>query len=112
MQQRGSRNRSKARPVLREMPLDQLQRVLADHRAWVESDGQSGKKADLSHAQLQGLSLWSADLREADLSYASLQGADLDHARLRGADLRHANMAGASPLHADPRDTHQQHARL
>jgi hypothetical protein len=32
------------------MPPDQLQRVLADHGAWVDSDGQSGKKADLSHA--------------------------------------------------------------
>ena len=37
MQQQGSRNRSKAHPVLREMPLDQLQRVLADHRAWLDS---------------------------------------------------------------------------
>jgi hypothetical protein len=39
-------------------------------RAWLDSKGASGKKTDLSHAQLQGLSLWSADLREADLSYA------------------------------------------
>jgi hypothetical protein len=39
------------------MPLDQLARVLADHRAWLDSNGQSGKKADLSHAQLQGLSM-------------------------------------------------------
>ena len=27
------------------MPLDQLQRVLADHRAWLDSDGQGGGKA-------------------------------------------------------------------
>ena len=90
MQQRGSKNRSKARPVLRELALDQLKQILTDHLAWLDSDGQSGKKADLSHAQLQGVSLWSADLREADLSYANLQGADLDHARLRGANLRQA----------------------
>jgi uncharacterized protein YjbI with pentapeptide repeats len=96
MQQRESRNHSKAHPVFREMPLDLLQGVLADHRAWLDSDGQSGKKADLSYAQLQGLSLWSADLREADLSYASLRGANLDHARLRGANLAHANMEAAS----------------
>ena len=104
MRQHGSRNRSKAHPALREMPLDQLARVLADHRAWLDSDGQSGKKADLSHAQLQGLSLWSADLREADLSYASLQGANLDHARLRGANLRHAKMEAASLWQANLRD--------
>jgi uncharacterized protein YjbI with pentapeptide repeats len=42
---------------------------------------ESGKRAVLSHAQLQGLSLWSADPREADLSYANLPDAHLDHAR-------------------------------
>jgi len=74
MQQQGSRNRSKAHPIIRELPLDQLKRVLTEHRAWLDSDGKSGEKAGLSRAQLQGLSLWSADLREADLSYANLQG--------------------------------------
>jgi Pentapeptide repeats (8 copies) len=73
MQQQGSRNRSKAHPIIRELPLDQLKRVLTEHRAWLDSDGKSGEKAGLSRAQLQGLSLWSADLREADLSYANLQ---------------------------------------
>jgi hypothetical protein len=73
MQQQGSRNRSKAHPIIRELPLDQLKRVLSEHRAWLDSDGKSGEKAGLSRAQLQGLSLWSADLREADLSYANLQ---------------------------------------
>jgi uncharacterized protein YjbI with pentapeptide repeats len=94
MWQQGSRNLSKAHPIIRELPLDQLKRVLTDHCAWLDSGGKSGEKADLSHAQLQGLSLWSADLREADLSYANLQGADLDHARLRGANLRHAKIEG------------------
>jgi uncharacterized protein YjbI with pentapeptide repeats len=103
MQQHRSKNRSKARPALRELPLDQPQRVFADHRAWLDSDGQSGEKTDLSHAQLQGLSLWSADLCEANLSHASLQGADLDHARLRGANLRHANMQATSLWQANLR---------
>jgi hypothetical protein len=112
MQQRESSNRAKAHPAVREMPPDLLQRVLADHRAWLDSDGKSGKKADLSHAQLQGLSLWRADLREADLSYASLQGADLDHARLRGANLRHASMEGASLWQANLRDADLSYAGL
>src|SRR6266481_3025906 len=87
---------TKARPLLRELPEDRLKQILADHRAWLESDGQRGLKANLSNAQLQSFSLWSADLREADLCYARLQGADLDHARLRGANLRHAQMEDAS----------------
>ena len=112
MQQQGSRKRAKAHPVLREIPLDQLKRVLAEHRAWLDSDGQSGEKADLSHAQLEGLSLWSADLREADLSFASLQGADMDHARLRGANLRHVRMEGASLWQANLRDAGLSYAGL
>ena len=112
MQQQGSRNRSKAHPIIRELPLDQLKRVLTEHRAWLDSDGKSGEKAGLSHAQLLGLSLWSAGLREADLSYANLQGADLDHSRLRGANLRHAKMEGASLWRANLRDADLSYAGL
>lgn len=112
VQQPRSGNRAKARPMLREYSPDQLHRVLADHRAWLDSDGQSGKRADLSHAQLQGLSLWSADLREADLSYANLQGADMDHARLRGARLRHAKMEATSLWQANLRDADLSYADL
>jgi len=36
------------------LPLDQLKRVLTEHRAWLDSDGKSGEKAGLSRAQLQG----------------------------------------------------------
>jgi uncharacterized protein YjbI with pentapeptide repeats len=112
VQQRGSRDRSKAHPVLREVPLDQLQGVLAEHRAWVDSDGRSGTKADLSYAQLPGVSLWSADLREADLSHANLQGADMAHARLRGANLRHAKMEAASLWQANLRGADLSYAGL
>jgi (1->4)-alpha-D-glucan 1-alpha-D-glucosylmutase len=112
LQQQESGNRSEARPTLREYSSDQLHRVLADHRDWLDSDGQHGARADLSHAQLQGLSLWSADLREADLSYADLQGADMDHARLRGARLRHAKMEAASLWQANLRDADLSYADL
>ena len=112
IEQRGSKNRSEARPVLRELPLDELKQVLTNHRTWLDSDGQSGERADLSYAQLQGLSLWSADLREVDLSYANLQGADLDHARLRGANLRHAIMEAASLWQANLRDADLSYAGL
>jgi uncharacterized protein YjbI with pentapeptide repeats len=112
MQQRESRDRSKAHPAPREMSLDQLQVVLGEHRAWVDSDGRSGKKADLSYAQLQGVSLWSADLREADLSHANLEGADMDHARLRGANLRHARMGAASLWQANLRSADLSYSGL
>jgi uncharacterized protein YjbI with pentapeptide repeats len=68
MRQQKLRNRSSAPPRLRDVPEDRLREVLASHRVWLDSNGERGEQADLSHAQLQGLSLWSADLREANLS--------------------------------------------
>src|SRR5271154_2837736 len=72
------------RPRMRPLRVTGICKRLPNMAAWVgrkrrgtDSDGQSGEKADLSHAQLQGVSLWSADLREADISYANLQGADM-----------------------------------
>jgi hypothetical protein len=112
VQQQESKNRSKTRPAHRELSPDQLRQVFADHSAWLDTDGQGGERADISHAQLQGLSLWSADLREADLSYANLQGADMDHARLRGASLRHANMQAASLWQANLRASDLRYAAL
>lgn len=46
--------------------------------------------ADLTHADLFGVSL-----READLSQAVLRGADLSEANLSGANLRRADLVGA-----------------
>jgi uncharacterized protein YjbI with pentapeptide repeats len=90
---------------------DQLKQILDDHRAWLESGGEKGAKADLSHAEIEG-ALWRADLREADLSYASLRGVDLDHAQLQRADLRHADMTGASLWQANLRDADLRSASL
>lgn len=105
---------------------DELRKILADHRRWLDSRGKSGEKAVLSHAALVRADLYAAklsfidlkgaDLREAVLSeadmydanlrgtnlagavldWASLDGAKLQRASLQGADLRWANLEGAN----------------
>jgi uncharacterized protein YjbI with pentapeptide repeats len=98
----------------------QLKRVLNDHKVWYET--YSGKydtsqarldprranlcKADLSHANLDGVNLsWallsdanfsSANLDHANLSWALLWDADLSHVSLTNADLSHANLLGVN----------------
>ena len=106
--------RQRERASLRDSPLsaDQLKQIVDDHRAWLESDGESGAKADLSHAAIEGVALWRADLRDADLSHASLRGIDLDHAQLQRANLRHADMTGASLWEANLRDADLTSASL
>lgn len=84
---------------------------LASHHEWVESHGLTGKRADLSGAELEAMDLISVNLRLADLHDANLKAADLLLADLRdaclvradleesclvGANLEGANLEGAS----------------
>ncbi len=76
------------RPFLREVPPEELEKILEAHRKWVESKKTEGNKADLHNANLKGAKLQGAVLKEADLSGATLEDADLSNANLDGADLR------------------------
>ena len=88
-----------------------LNKILKDHKAWLEDMG--GERADLRKADLYGANLreadlrgaylCGADLRKADLYGANLCGAYLCEADLRGADLRKANLRKADLCGADLR---------
>ncbi len=78
------------------MPDEELQKILAAHRKWVESEGKEGKKADLVRANLRVAYLFDANLQEAFLTEANLQGANLSLANLQGAVLYGANLQGAA----------------
>jgi nucleoid DNA-binding protein len=119
-----------------------LKKILNDHRRWLDSKGESGKKATLTGARLvradlyglrlsrinfQGADLRGADLSEADLyeanleeaklndailEWASLDGASLKRADLQGADLRWANLEGTNLTGANLRSTNFEGANL
>ena len=89
-----------------------LQQILKDHRLWVNSNGSSGKRADLSRANLSGADLSHANLYGADLSHADLSRANLYGANLSGASLSHANLSGASLSGADLSHASLSHASL
>jgi uncharacterized protein YjbI with pentapeptide repeats len=88
-----------------------LEETLANHKEWLDSRGEAGKKADLRKARLEGSELIGVSLRHADLQDAILRSADLLLADLRdtclvranlqetclvGANLEGANLEGAS----------------
>ena len=84
----------------------ELNTVLAAHERYVAYQG--GKRAQLSHAKLDGLNLANRTLKEADLSGASLVGAtlygsNLELASLYCADLRGCNLQSADLTRADLR---------
>ena len=78
------------------MKKEELNRILDDHKLWVESKGKKGKRA-----YLKGADLYSADLYNANLYYANLACANLESADLESADLGGAYLVGANLKDAD-----------
>jgi uncharacterized protein YjbI with pentapeptide repeats len=93
-----------------------LDKILSEHKLWVESKGEKGDQADLRksslrEANLSGANLGYANLSgafllEANLSGAKLFKADMSRARLfkgnlSGANLFEANLSGANLAEAD-----------
>jgi hypothetical protein len=76
------------------MSPDDLKQVLADHAAWLRSEG--GKRANLAGAYLAGANLGGANLDGAYLDGANLARANLARANLGGANLARANLDGAN----------------
>lgn len=77
------------------MTQNKLDKILENHKKWLNADGGSRanlRGAALQGAKLRGADLQSANLRAADLRDADLRGADLWGANLRGADFRDANI--------------------
>jgi hypothetical protein len=85
----------------RKINKEKLDKMLNNHRLWVESEGESSEKADLRFADLSHAGLSRANLSYADLSGAKLQGADLRGAKLRDSDLSHADLRGADLSYAN-----------
>ena len=87
------------------MTRDELKKILADHKAWL--NGKGGRRANLREANLS-----RANLIGANLSRAYLSGADLSRANLREANLRGANLSGADLSRANLREANLSGANL
>ena len=89
-----------------------LNKILDEHKLWLKTNGEQGKRANLSSADLRSANLSSADLRYANLSSANLSSADLRSADLRSADLRSANLRYANLSSANLRYANLRFADL
>ena len=90
----------------------ELEIILEQHRDWVQSDGRTGRQADLSRLNLEGSDLTDTNLQGALLNGAVLKGADLLLTDLQGASLLQAHLEGANLLGARLREANLQGARL
>ena len=91
---------------LRKISEEELAEMLREHKKWLDSNGEKGKRADLSYTDLRKTNLsaanlfkvylFRADLSRANLSGANLLGIDLHRANLFKANLSRANLSGAN----------------
>src|ERR1700674_951005 len=75
-----------------------LREVLEKHSSWIDSNGETGIRADFSAKNLENADLVDARLPDALLLKSILKGADLTLTDLRGATLVQANLAEATLL--------------
>jgi len=79
---------------------EELASAVAQHEAWLRSDGKAGERlvlrsADISHARLDGRDLSGSDLRQSRLDFVSLKNARLIAADLRGCSFSSADLSNA-----------------
>ena len=74
------------------MNLTDLNKILGEHKIWIESHREIGSRADLLGANLRGADLLGANLRDANLRGANLSDANLSDANLRDANLSDAGL--------------------
>ena len=96
---------------------EELERILADNEAFLESAGRAGVRADfssidLADTNLGDVNLAGVNLRAADLSRINLKDANLRHANLGSANLTGANLGGANLTGANLVNAHLMRASL
>src|SRR5437762_11200143 len=100
-----------AQHAVRGLPCDEIERLLAAHRLYVETGRRQGRRADFGSADLSGVHFAGLNLRRVKMDPAVLRGADLtgahlelrnligavlEEARLDNADLSRARLSGAN----------------
>jgi hypothetical protein len=68
-----------------------LDKVLSNHKTWLDSYGTKGTRADLSYTDLS-----NTDLSLTDLFYSNLSNSNLSHSDLYGSNLSNSDLSGAN----------------
>src|SRR6202047_185984 len=79
-----------ARTPVRVLSPDEIERMLAEHRVYLETEYHEGHRANFSSADLAGRDFSGLNLREVKMDRAVLRGANCT-----GAHLQAANLIGA-----------------
>ena len=83
----------------------ELDKILDNHKEWLRTNGEKGKRANLERANLE-----RANLEGANLERANLEGANLKRANLEGANLDYSCFplwCGGLDVHIDDKQATQ-----
>jgi Pentapeptide repeats (8 copies) len=76
-----------ARKPIRVLSSEEIERMLASHRLYLESEYHDGHRANFASADLSGRDFSGLNLRSIKMDRAVCKGADFSEAYLRGANL-------------------------
>ena len=77
------------------MNQQELNKILDQHKLWLESKGRQGKRINYAGVNLEGANLQHTNLRKSILSASNLANADLTGADLSDVDLSGTYLVGA-----------------
>ena len=81
-----------AQHAVRVLPYDEIERHLAAHRLYLETERRRGRRADFGSADLSGVRFEGLNLRRVKMDRAVLRGADLTGALAGIAGLSHVTV--------------------
>ena len=94
------------------MTQSELNKVLEQHKLWLDSNFKEGTRLDLMGLNLKGLNFIDIDLRFARFAFVNLEDVDLSGAILRDADLFCATLRGCNLTNVDLTCTNITEANL
>jgi len=93
------------------MKQEEITRILTNHKKWL-NDEEAGVQADFRGANLIGVKLEGAILKDANFEGANLYYADLEGANLQGANLIDADLSDANLIGVNLNNANLQGANL
>jgi uncharacterized protein YjbI with pentapeptide repeats len=106
----------------RSITKEKLLEIIREHDLWLNTEGESGTKADFSGITLEGVELNGINIPQADLSSSNLEQAKLKNANLsytnmvstnlKSTELEAANLKGANLSNADLKEANLLNADI
>ena len=99
-----------SRTIIETDPPDHFEEMLAEHTAWLASNGREGKRACFAKKKLQAVDFGKTNLKNADFRYSDLSNANFEASILEWADFRYAQLVAANLDYAKAMGIRLRHA--